>query len=244
MKKIDNSIKITGMVIAGVFLIALLVIGSINSFADRKTINAQGDATVTVMPDMVTINLAVETTGEDSKEAKDNNAVIMDAVIAGLMAEGFEREDIETTSYNIYEDFDWTDDGRKSKGFKATYEIGLNFGADEFEEIGAIVDAGVDAGALLRSITFSLSPELESKYRAEALELAGTDAKLKAEAMVSGVGGRLGKLVSVSESSFGYQPWLASGTMETLARDVTESNSIQIGEQEVQARISVTYEIK
>ena len=244
MKKIDNSIKITGMIIVAVFVVTLLVLGTFTASTERKMINTQGEATVTVMPDIVSINFAAETTEDTSKSSKDANVVITDAVIEALIAAGFEREEIETTNYNIYEDFQWKESGRESLGFKATHEISVEFGSDEYEEIGLLVDAGVDAGALLRSVRFSLSPELESEYKAEALKLAGADAKLKAKAMVSGVDGKLGKLVSVSESSFGYQPWLASGMMESSARDIEQTTSIQIGEREVQGRISVTYEIR
>ena len=75
------------------------------------------------------------------------------------------------------------------------------------------------------------------------------DAKIKAEAMISGVGGRLGKLVSVSESSFGYQPWRAYDMEIMLTKEASTDNSeqstpIQIGDREIQARVSVVYEIK
>ena len=250
MKKIDNSIKITGMIIAAVIVLALIFIISANiSFEDKKTINSQGEAVISVMPDIVVINFAVETTGNTSKEAKDENAEIVTDAVDSLMGLGFERKDIETLNFNIYEEFDWTEDGRESLGFKATHNIRVKFDAESQPELGPIVDAGVDAGALLRYINFELSPELESKYKAQALELAGNDARLKANAIVSGVGGRLGKLVSVSETNFGYQPWRAYGGDDMMeagvaVNDFKESTSIQIGEREITGRISVVYEIR
>lgn len=261
MKKVDKSrrsahpkfwsegTKITGMIIATVLILTLVIMSTITSFAEKKTINSQGEAVVSVMPDIVAIRFAVETRGNTSKEAKDENSEIVNELVYALIEQGFEREDVETMNFNIYEEFDWSEEeGRESIGFKATHDIQVKFEAEEYPELGPIVDAGIDVGALLRYINFELSPGLESEYKAQALELAGADAKLKAEAMVSGVGGRLGKLVSVSESSFGYQPWRAYD-MEILVEkggvvSSEESTPIQIGEREITGRISVVYEIK
>jgi len=248
MKKIDNSVKITGMIVLAVLVIAFFVIGAFTSVVERETIRADGEAVVSVMPDIVSIQFAVETTGDTSKEAKGKNSEIVNDVVESLMNKGFDREEIETMNLNIYEEFDWSKDKRESIGFKATHEVRVRFDAEDQPELGPIVDTGVDAGALLRFINFELSSELESEYRAQALELAGSDAKMKAEAMAKGVGGKLGKLVSVSESDFGYQPFMAYDSRSFEAGAIVDNSNeetpIQIGEREVQGRISVVYEIK
>lgn len=246
MKKMDNSIKITGMIIGAVIFLALIGLFALDSFEDKETVQVQGSSVVTVTPDIVSINFAVETRGDTSKEAKDANSPIVSEVVDSLMDLGFEREDIETMNLNIYEEFDWSKDKRESIGFKATHEIRVRFAAEEQPELGPIVDAGVDAGALLRYINFELSRDLENEYKAEALRLAGSDAKMKAEAMATGVGAKLGDIVSVSDSSFGYQPWLAYDSRELAGASVdnfNEDTSIQIGEREIQGRISVVYEL-
>lgn len=251
MKTQNNAIKITGMIIGAVLIMFLLVYASINATIDRKTISSQGEATVTVMPDMVTINFLVETNGSTATEAKDKNSEIVDDVVDALIAIGFERKEIETTSYSVNEEYDWTDDGREFIGYKATHYIEVKFEAESQPELGPIVDAGVDAGALLQYMSFELSPELQSEYKAKALELAGSDAKLKAEAIASGVDAKLGKLISISSSNFGYNPWYAydakSLRLETasgaIVNDGDQTTSIQIGEREVSATITVIYQI-
>ena len=250
MKKIDNSIKITGMILVSIIILTLITVLTIGSFVDKKTITSQGEAVISVMPDIVAINFMIETNASTAKDANDENSDVSDKVVDSLMGLGFKREEVETISFYVNEEYDWTEDGRKSIGFKAVHNIRVKFETEDQPELGPIVDAGIDSGALLQYISFELSPELESQYTAQALKLAGADAKLKAEAMVTGVDGRLGRLISVGTTSFGYQPWRAYDTkvMSLEAEAVTDSNdestSIQIGEKEITGRISVVYEIK
>ena len=252
MKKDNNSVKITAIIVVGVLVTVFGIIGAVNSVADRQTISATGEATISVVPDVVKIYFNIETTADTSKEAKDENTEITDKVVEALIAEGFERSDIETSNFNVYEEYDWTEDGREFIGYTATHTLTVEFNPEDYPEVGPIVDAGIDNGALLNYISFELSPSLQNEYEAQVLELAGADAQKKAEAMVSGVGGKLGKLVSVSDSSSSYYPWRAYdgiAVMESAAGSVKVDNDdistpIQVGEKEITGRISVIYEIK
>ena len=249
--KNNNSVKITGMIVFGVLVFVAIVVGTFNSVVDRQTISATGEATISVIPDVVKIYFNIETTADTSKEAKDENTEIVDKVVAALMTEGFERSDIETSNFNIYEEYDWSNDKRESIGFRATHTLTVEFDPEDYPEVGPIVDAGVDNGALLNYISFELSPDAQNMYEAQVLELAGADAKAKATAMVSGVGGKLGRLISVSDSSSNYYPWRAydAMTLESAAGSVKVDNDdastpIQVGEKEITGRISVIYEIR
>lgn len=251
MKKTDNSIKITAMIITAVLIIFLVSFAGVKSVSDRKTISATGEATVSVVPDIVKVYFNVETTANDSVTAKNENAEIVDDVVAALMALGFERSDIETSNFNVREEYEWTEsDGREPKGFRAIHTLTVEFNPEDYEEVGPIVDAGIDNGALLNYVSFELSPELQNQYEAQALELAGVDAQNKAEAMVTGVGGKLGRLVSVSDSSANYQPWraydmaTAEMAIDSVAGNGDTNTPIEVGEKEITGRISVIYEIK
>lgn len=251
MKKIDNSIKITAMIVGAILVIFLVSFIGLRSNVNKQTITASGEATISVVPDVVKIYFNIETTANDSVTAKDKNTEIVNKVVDGLMALGFNRSDIETSNFNVYEEYDWSNEVRKSIGFKATHILSVKFNPDDYPEVGPIVDAGIDNGALLNYINFELSPELQNQYEAQVLKLAGADAKTKAEAMVTGVGGKLGKLVSVSDSSSNYYPWKVynTATLESATGSVKAGNNdartpIQVGKKEITGRISVIYEIK
>ena len=101
---------------------------------------------------------------------------------------------------------------------------------------------------MLSYINFELSTQKQNEYKAQALEMAGQDARTKAQAIASGLDKRLGKLVSVSTSDFSYQPWnIYSARADYSSGDVAEAKlaatNIQPGSQEVNARINVVYKI-
>ena len=248
----EKQIKIT-LIIAGT-LIALALLATYTIFqtsplAQANTITSNGFSEISIVPDKVGVYFSVETKGLDSKAANDLNSEIVDDLITALVKEGFERKDIQTTGFNIYEEFEWINNKRKSVGWKAVHSVIVQMSTSQSDKIGKAIDAGIDAGATVSHINFELSQELENQYKAEAIKLASEDAKVKAEAMVEGQGRKLGRLVSISDSSFNYYPWraydyaLSSSTDENieLAKAAT---SIQPGERKISAQVSVGYKIK
>lgn len=246
--KVDNSVKITGIISVAVVVVVMIVVGLISSFSPYETISVNGVSSVSVVPDEVVVYLSVETLEDSAAEAKDANAEIVGQVEAALLEAGFSEADFETQNFNVYEQYDWSDGGRESLGFKATHSIIVRMGSESEDMIGAAIDAGVDNGALLSYVNFELSTGLENEYKALALRGAAEDAKVKGEAVADGLGMRLGKVVSTSSSDFGYLPWVAYRNEVSMdAGDVDSkeiATNIQVGEQEVNAYISVTYKIR
>lgn len=246
----QNTAVIATAIIAGVILIiALATLLTFKSMSSENTVSVQGVASVNAMPDEVAVYFRVEAKGETSSEAKDANSEILDEFISSLEALGLSREEIVTENYNIYQDYDWDDGSREENGFVATHTLRVEVGADETDKLGSIVDVGVDAGASINYINFELSQESQNKYKAEAMKLAAEDARVKAEAVATGFGKSVGKLVSVSVSDFNYSPWniySASGMdMEESAAPAKEAvANIQPGEEKVRATVVAVYKIR
>jgi uncharacterized protein len=243
--KVDKSVQITGMVVVGMIIITLIIASGFLRVLPTETISANGVSSVYVTPDLVEINFNVETKGLSANVAKDENAKIVDAVVVALMAEGFAREDIETQNFNVYEDFDYGNEGRTSVGFKAMHSLKVEISSEDSGKIGGAIDAGVDNGALLGYINFKLSGDLENEYKAEALALATADARVKAGAMASGLGENLGRGVSVSSGNFGYSPWMAYAEVGEMAVSGAKiATDIEVGEREVTGRVTVVYKLR
>jgi len=241
--KTDNSVKITGMIVGAVLIVALLAFYGFSKTVSGESVSSNGIASVEVVPDLVSVYFSVETKGDNSKEAKDANAVIVDDVVTALIKEGFARDDIVTENFNVYEDWIWNDGERTSNGYKATHSIKVKLASDG--EVGDVIDAGVDAGANLGHINFELSRELENQYKVEALKLAAQDARIKAAAIAEGLGAELGDVISTSSSDFDYNPWMAySNDGMTSVSGAKVETEIQVGERTISGRVSVTYELK
>ena len=132
--------------------------------------------------------------------------------------------------------------------YKATHSIKVQLDSNKMDDAGTVIDIGVDNGALVSYINFELSLTKQNELKAQALNQATQDARIKAESIASGLGKNLGAVVSVSDSSFDYYPWpiyrndVAYGTGIAEAKEAISTN-INPGQQEVSARVSVTYKI-
>ncbi len=244
--KIDKSVQITGIVAVAVLVVVLVIVNAISGFSSSETITVEGISAVSVVPDEIGVYFSAETLENSADVTKDVNAVIVADVKAALIAAGFSRDDFETSNFNVREDFEWKDDGRESLGFKATHSIIVRMSSEDEAMIGAAIDAAVDNGALLSYVNFELSQDLENEYKALAMKSAAEDARVKGEAVADGLGMRLGKVVSTTSSDFGYRPWLAyaESDMAGSMKGEEVATNIQVGEQEISSRISVTYKIK
>jgi len=249
----DKSVKIT-LIIAVTVLLAIGIIG----FGFYKTANptsgqvisVDGTSTIKVTPDVVTIHFNVETNGSDAKIAKDANAVIMDELITSMIKLGFDRADIKTEALQIYPWIDWVNGKNVDKGYKAAHQVTLVLNTSDASLVGDVIDAGVDAGALLSYINFELSDARQSEYKALALKQAGEDAQVKAAAIADGLGLKVSsKPVSVTTSNYQYTPWNAYSYASGVTRDMAVSeaklavSNIVPGDQTVSGYIQVTYKI-
>lgn len=252
MKKeanMDNSVKITSLIVAGILVLALMAGLFLKPVDYTNTVQSSGESSLKITPDLVSINFNIETKGDTSEEANSANSEILEQLIENLEKLGFEREEIQTTNFNIYPNYEWSNGMRKENGYLASHSLVVRISTESSAKMTAIIDAGAKAGTSISYINFELSPGLESQVKAEALKLASQDAKLKAEAIAQGLDKDIGKLVSISNSEFNYYPYRvysASGVAYeeemALAKDSVEN--LQPSEQNIYARVTATYKLK
>lgn len=243
----EKSVQMTLIIVVALLIIsgiaALLILqGKVPS----NTVSVQGQATLKVDPDIVTVYFTAETNASTAQEAKKENAEIIDDAKTALINAGITEDKIQTQNFNIYPEYDWINGQQKLKGYKAVHSFKVELETAQIDKVGTVIDAGVNAGALINYINFELSTEKQNYYKAEALKQASQDAKTKAEAIASGLGKQIGKLVSVSDMSFDYYPWpIYSNLMD--ARGGAEAKaavtSITPSEKEINVQVSVVYQI-
>jgi len=243
----DKKVLITGIIVLGVVILALILVGYMNSVSGYNTISSNGEATIKVLPDFVTVYFNVQTTGQTASEASSKNSEIVTKMKNEIVALGFSEDEIKTQGYSVYPEYDWSPSGgQKIKGYAATHTIIVQVDISEKESIGRVIDAGISSGTGINYINYELSKENENKYKAEAIKAATQDATTKAEALAEGAGKRLGKLVSISTSDFGYVPWLAYSQADTgvIKSGAEITTSITPSEQEISARVTAVYRIR
>ena len=230
-----------------IIVVALIVIGGLIGISMLKspsenTISASGAYQMSVMPDQAIVYLLIETRSKSAEEAKNQNSLISEKVFSSLESIGIKKSDIEAENYNIYPEYDWSDNKQTLKGYIASNSIKIK--TADFDNIGKIVDLSVDAGALVSYINFDLSIKKNNEYKSIVLSEASKDARVRAESIASGLGKKLGSLVSVSSSDYNYMPYPLYAMADSgvaLEKAVTD---IQPKNLEINAAVTVSYEIK
>lgn len=248
-----NPYIIVGMILAVVVVLGVMGIYTIKPLIQSATgtepahVSATGNSELSIMPDEAIIRIKVETQEKTAKETQDKNSEIMSKVQSALKRAGVSSDDIETDQYNLYPWQEWDHITQRSvdKGYRLYHTIKVT--SSDFQKVGELITVAVDAGANgVENIQFDLSDEKKAEVKKEALQQASQNAKQKAQAVADGLGVRLGDLLSIQESEFGYGP--VYRTMETLAMGGVDGKMappapVQPEKLTVTATVSVSYRI-
>lgn len=235
------------VVLIVVLAIILVITGFLmySNSGEKAKITTNGRSEIKIAPEFVSVYIFIETLNDSAQIAKDKNAEISENVLTALLKTGLEKKDIETVNYNIYENYIWDGEKQKKEGFKVSNNLKVK--VKNIDLTGKVVDVVIDNKALVQSINFEISLETENKLKKEALAKAAQDAREKAKALAEGSGGKLGKLVGLSDNQFYYNPYPIYAYAESIGgvadakRAVT---NIQPQELIVTGNVNAVYEIK
>ena len=205
----------------------------------REGVTTTGVGAVRVTPDIARVSIGVSVRGQDAAEARTSAASAMAAVLGALKAQGIGDADLRTGRLSLSAEYDYKDGEQKRRGFRATNELLLT--VRDIANAGAVVDAGVAAGgdaSVVHDITFDV---VDAKpLQRQALEAAYLDAHTRAEALAAAAGVTLGTPFRIEEQA--AEPLHRPGGRMALMTEATPT-PIEAGEQEVTARVLVTWNI-
>lgn len=205
-------------------------------------VRVQGKGTINAEPDIAYVSLSVKTENKDVKKAQNENKKIMNKVIAELKKLDIAEKNIQTTDYNIYENYDWKNDERVFDAYVVRNSI--NVKVEDISKAGLVLDKSIEAGAnVANGISFDIKDK-EKVYN-DALKLAMESAESKATAIMSTFGLKPTKPFRVDENG-GYSPQFrvmfnAKQRNYDDAAVEEAGTSIQGGSLSVTAIVSVEY---
>ncbi len=208
-----------------------------------NAITVSGSSEFDVSPDIAVIMISVQTQNMDAKVAQDENRRLSNDVMSAVL-KYVRKSDVETSNYNIYRVQEWERDRSVDKGFRVSNSFKVT--TKQLGDVGAILDAAAQAGANnIDGINFLLSEQRTKEVRQEALKLAAEEASGKAKALADGLGVPLGKLLSVSESSYGVVPMPRMYDAMAMKAEMDEyaPTPVEPGSVHVSAQVSVSYNI-
>lgn len=204
------------------------------------TIVTSGDATIRRAPDQAFLVAAVETRARTPRDAQQQNAAGMTALLQQVTATGIPRDAIRTLGYTIQQDVDFVNGRRVPKEYVARNAVEVR--VDAIERTGDIIDAAVRGGATaVDRVRFELKDR--ATVEREALRLAVVDARARADAAAAGAGVSIVRVLRVDDSR---QPEYRTPMLAMARASAADavSTPIEPGVIEIHATVALTVIIR
>ena len=205
----------------------------------RLDISASGE--VTRVPDVAVISTGVVTRATTATAAIQQNAARMERVRAALRRAGIDDKDIQTSSINLNPDYVYVErQPPKLTGYQASNNVSVRF--RDIRKTGEILDALVAEGANQingPSLTIDKPEAALDEARLKAI----ANGRARAELYARGLGMRVTRLLSVSESGgYAAAPPMPMYARAEMAQDA--KTTIDPGEQKVSVSIAMSFELQ
>ena len=199
-------------------------------------VTVTGNGKVFYVPDIGYISVGVSAEGKTAAEAWEKNRVIVERLFEVLRRLGIDAKDMQTSGLNISPRYvHRTNQEPELVGYTVRYDLRVT--VRKLGDMGKVLDQLVEGGANRRmNISFGCAdPE---KLLDEARTRAVADARKKAKLYATAAGGRLGKVLSISEQSYLPVRQLA---YEHQPDSGGKGIPLAVGEQELSVQVHLSY---
>jgi uncharacterized protein YggE len=205
-------------------------------------IAVQGTGKIAGTPDTLTISFGVTVIEDSVTAAVAGAAESADAVMASLASAGVADDDIQTSNYSIYPQYNYRNDTQELVGYQVNNTVTAK--VRDLDAAGTIIDDVAVAGGdtvTVSGVSFSIddNEELVEAARAAAWE----DANTKAEQLAGLSGVMLGSPISIEET-FSSPPVPIAFDEAALSAVTDTVTPIAPGTQQVAVTLSVEYAIE
>lgn len=213
-----------------------------NTFPEN-TITVTGIGTASGEPDVAYIELGVEISNADLGSAYAEAAETMQQVIADLVDYGIAREDIRTSSVNVYPQDNYNPE--TGQPGDRTYRVSntIRITVRNVDDVEPVINTAVSAGAnSIYNFNFGIldTEALEESAR----EAAVSNARERADQLASALGVSVGRPVVISESYGTSAPPIPYARGGAAYDTVQSSMPVETGQLDVSVQILVTFELQ
>lgn len=200
-----------------------------------------GQAEVSMAPDQAWVTVGIEQRAQKPQEAQRLVAEVMNRVRAQLSALGIPDAAIQTVSFNMNADWDYSNNQRKLRGYVITNLLRVR--VDDITTVPDVLDRSIASGGnAIHGVRWDIKDRV--KVERDALRKAVEDAKQRAEVAVAAAGGTLGVVSAITEQRYDYQPKGDVMMMRTAAAAPEAATPISPGEIDVRSTVTVSFRIE
>ncbi|MEW6035907.1 MAG: SIMPL domain-containing protein [Candidatus Micrarchaeota archaeon] len=227
----------------------------VSSLPPDHAISVSATASEKVEPDLLNIQLRVQTESANAKQSQQDNANVSADLRAKLKALGIKDEDIQTAYYSVDPVYDSEYVCDKSgyncrykstlTGYRTTHSLSVKL--SDLAKGGDVIDAASTAGenqTFVDYVQFTLKDETRRSMEKSLLQDAASEAKSKAQSMAAGLGVSLGDVLSSSES-FSYPYYYDRSYLYAAEAGAgAPKTELSPGQVDVSATVSASFQIE
>jgi len=195
-----------------------------------------------VEPDQAQIDIGVVTQARNAPDAAKENAEKLARVMSAVKKLLGKGDEVKTASYSLNPNYRYPQGGKPEiVGYTATNVLHIQTGG--LENVGKLIDAAMQSGAnTIQRLLFTLKDEQSAQI--QALRLASTKARTKAEEMANTLGLKIVKILAVTEGERAVRPFMVP-QQRTTQMDAAAAvpTPVEAGTIEVRSTVSLTAEV-
>lgn len=197
----------------------------------RSTVQATGNASVSVTPDQAQITVSAITQAPTAQAAADQNATVASNILMQVTQVLGSAGTVKTISYSVNPNYS-NSANPTIVGYTVTNTIQVIL--NDLSITGKVIDTATQAGASrVDGLQFTLKDDTDA--RSQALKSATLKAKAKADAMAQSVGLKTGAFLVIQESGAVVQNIATPG--------IGASTPIQPGNVNVTGNVTISVEL-
>jgi uncharacterized protein YggE len=199
-----------------------------------------GEGIVKATPDQAWVSIGAESRSRVSKDAQQRNAEAMTSVMRKIASFGIAKDAVKTTAIDLQMEFDYNNGKQTPRGYVARNTVEVR--VDDLAKLGDVLDAVVSSGAtMIHGLRFDVKQR--DQIEGQALQSAVKDAMAKSQAIASGAGRGLDRILRIEELSGGGEP-VPMMRSYAMAKAEDASTPVAAGEMEIRAQVRLTVAIK
>ena len=202
------------------------------------------EGVIKAAPDRAFVTITTESRAPTPREAQRRNTELMTPVQEKIRSLGIPADAVRTTQYQLHQEFDFPNGRRVSKGYLAVNSVEVR--VDALERLGELLEIAVSSGATsVGEIRFDVKER--AKLEREALRLAVTDARARADAAAAGAGTTIARIIRIEEHGVVSPPpvpVVARMAMREVAQAAPPDVPVSTGVIEIRTRVSLTAVMK
>lgn len=208
----------------------------------ERMINVGAQGKVTVKPDIAKVTMGMTNKAATVAEAQKQNTEVMNKLLDRVKAIGIATEDIQTTNYNIYPSYNWTEEnGSVIDGYEVNQNVSIK--VRDLSKANEVLGLAAEVGATnAGGLEFTVDDR--DTYLAQARENALKKIAEKVKALSSSLGVRMTEVVSYNEYEVDQSGYMKDAMYGLGSASPSAAPTLESGTTEVLMQVDVTFAIK